>query len=114
MGENELITEEEVNMLLNSDEFDQDINSRNEKIDRIIDVKLELSVVIGRTKMKLKDILELNRGSLIELDTLASQDVEILIGDKVLAHGKVVVVDLNFGVKITKIMDQNNIVKNIF
>lgn len=114
MSENDLITKEEVDMLLNSDEFDQDLDLINEKIDRIIDIELELSVVIGRTKMKLKDILELNRGSIIELDTLASQDVEILIGDKVLAHGKVVVVDLNFGVKITKIMDHSNIVKNMF
>ncbi|WP_024621246.1 FliM/FliN family flagellar motor switch protein [Metaclostridioides mangenotii] len=83
----------------------------NENLSRILDVNLELSVIIGRTKMKLKEILSLQKGSLMELDALVDQDVEILIDDKVLAYGKVVVVDLNFGVKITSIVEGDELVK---
>ena len=123
MDNSNLISDEEAKMLLNDkvesevdgdDELaldDSEVNRNN--IQRILDLKLELSVVIGRTKMTLRDILNLHKGSLIELDTLADQDVEILIDNKVLAYGKVVVVDLNFGVKITSIVSEEDMVKSL-
>ncbi|MCC0688073.1 MULTISPECIES: FliM/FliN family flagellar motor switch protein [unclassified Clostridioides] len=123
MDNSNLISDEEAKMLLN-DKVGSEIDGDNElaldvseanrnNIQRILDLKLELSVVIGRTKMSLKDILNLNKGSLIELDTLADQDVEILIDNKVLAYGKVVVVDLNFGVKVTSIVSEEDMVKSL-
>ncbi|MCC0637060.1 FliM/FliN family flagellar motor switch protein [Clostridioides sp. ES-S-0190-01] len=123
MDNSNLISDEEAKMLLNDkiekeisgdDELALEISETNRNnIDRILDLKLELSVVIGRTKMSLRDILNLNKGSLIELDTLADQDVEILIDNKVLAYGKVVVVDLNFGVKVTSIVSEEDMVKSL-
>lgn len=123
MDNSNLISDEEAKMLLNDkvesevdgdDELALDVSEINRNnIQRILDLKLELSVVIGRTKMSLRDILNLHKGSLIELDTLAEQDVEILIDNKVLAYGKVVVVDLNFGVKITSIVSEEDMVKSL-
>ena len=123
MDNSKLISDEEAKMLLNDkvesevdgdDELALDVSEVNRNnIQRILDLKLELSVVIGRTKMTLRDILNLHKGSLIELDTLADQDVEILIDNKVLAYGKVVVVDLNFGVKITSIVSEEDMVKSL-
>lgn len=123
MDNSNLISDEEAKMLLNDkveseidtdDELALDVSEANKNnIQRILDLKLELSVVIGRTKMSLRDILNLNKGSLIELDTLADQDVEILIDNKVLAYGKVVVVDLNFGVKVTSIVSEEDMVKSL-
>ncbi|MCC0649535.1 FliM/FliN family flagellar motor switch protein [Clostridioides sp. ZZV15-6598] len=123
MDNSNLISDEEAKMLLNDknekeiggdDELALEISEVNRNnIERILDLKLELSVVIGRTKMSLRDILNLNKGSLIELDTLADQDVEILIDNKVLAYGKVVVVDLNFGVKVTSIVSEEDMVKSL-
>ena len=123
MDNSNLISDEEAKMLLNDkvesevdgdDELALDVSDVNRNnIQRILDLKLELSVVIGRTKMTLRDILNLHKGSLIELDTLADQDVEILIDNKVLAYGKVVVVDLNFGVKITSIVSEEDMVKSL-
>lgn len=123
MDNSNLISDEEAKMLLSdkneeevdeNDELAMDISENNRNnIQRILDLKLELSVVIGRTKMSLRDILNLNKGSLIELDTLADQDVEILIDNKVLAYGKVVVVDLNFGVKVTSIVSEEDMVKSL-
>ncbi len=73
-------------------------------IDLILDVPLEISVVLGRTKKSIKDILSLGTGSLIELDKLAEEPVEILVNGKRVAYGEVVVVDENFGVRITSIV----------
>jgi len=69
----------------------------------ILDVKLPLRVRIGSKKMLLKDVLGMDIGSVIELDQLANDPLEILVDDKVIAYGEVVIVDGNFGVQITHI-----------
>jgi len=73
-------------------------------IDLILDVPLDISVVLGRTKKSIQDILNLGMGSLIELDKLAEEPVEILVNGKQIALGEVVVVDENFGIRITNIV----------
>lgn len=82
-------------------------------IDLILDVPLEVSVVLGRTKKSIKDILSLGTGSLIELDKLAEEPVEILVNGKVVAYGEVVVVDENFGVRLTSIVSGAERVKTL-
>ncbi|MCR8708468.1 flagellar motor switch protein FliY [Campylobacter sp. RM5063] len=69
----------------------------------IMDVRLPIRVRIGSKKMLLKDVLTMDIGSVIELDQLANDPLEILIGDKKIAYGEVVIVDGNFGVQITEI-----------
>jgi flagellar motor switch protein FliN/FliY len=73
-------------------------------IDLILDVPLDISVVLGRTKKSIKEILNLSTGSLIELDKLAEEPVEVLVNGKSVALGEVVVVGENFGVRITSII----------
>jgi flagellar motor switch protein FliN len=82
-------------------------------IDLILDVPLEISVVLGRTKKSIKDILNLGTGSLVELDKLAEEPVEILVNGKKVAYGEVVVVDENFGVRITSIVSNSERVKSL-
>lgn len=82
-------------------------------IDLILDVPLEISVVLGRTKKNIKDILNLGTGSLIELDKLAEEPVEILVNGKKVAYGEVVVVDENFGVRITSIVSSEDRIKSL-
>ncbi len=82
-------------------------------IDLILDVPLELSVELGRTKKNIRDILALTRGSLIELNKLAEEPVDVFINGKRIAHGEVVVVDENFGVKITEIASGEDRVKSL-
>ncbi|WP_456381096.1 flagellar motor switch protein FliY [Hydrogenimonas sp.] len=77
--------------------------SEMKNIGLILDVKLPLRVRIGSKKMLLKDVLSMDIGSVIELDQLANDPLEILVDDKVIAHGEVVIVDGNFGVQITHI-----------
>ncbi len=80
------------------------VNSMPKNIDLILDVPLEVSVELGRTKKNIRDILSLSAGSLIELNKLAEEPVDIFINGKKIAYGEVVVIDENFGVKITGIV----------
>lgn len=82
-------------------------------IDLILDVPLEISVVLGRTKKSIKEILDLGNGSLIELDKLADEPVEILVNGKKIANGEVVVVDENFGVRITNVISGEERIKSL-
>ncbi|MBQ5760111.1 MAG: flagellar motor switch phosphatase FliY [Schwartzia sp.] len=78
------------------------VNDAN--IGLILDVPLQVTVELGRTKKTIKDILELSSGSIIELDKLAGEPVDIFVNGKFLAKGEVVVIDENFGVRITDIV----------
>ncbi|OOM16283.1 flagellar motor switch protein FliN [Clostridium saccharobutylicum] len=82
-------------------------------IDLILDVPLDISVVLGRTKKSIQEILNLGTGSLIELDKLAEEPVEILVNGKQIALGEVVVIDENFGVRITNIVSGAERIKTL-
>lgn len=84
-----------------------------QNIDLILDVPLNISVVLGRTKKSIKEILDLGTGSLIELEKLAEEPVEILVNGKQIAYGEVVVVDENFGVRITSIVSNVERIKSL-
>jgi len=77
------------------------VNDAN--IGLILDVPLEITVELGRTRKSIKEILELTNGSIIELDRLAGEPVDIMVNGRYLAKGEVVVIDENFGVRITDI-----------
>lgn len=78
-------------------------NDEIKNIELIKDVKLPIRVRIGSKKMLLKDVLSMDIGSVVELDQLANDSLEILVGDKVIAQGEVVIIDGNFGVQISEI-----------
>jgi flagellar motor switch protein FliN/FliY len=73
-------------------------------IDLLMDVNLRVSVQLGRATMSIREILELGPGFVIELDKLAGEPVDILVNDKPIARGEVVVVDENFGVRVVDII----------
>ena len=77
------------------------VNDAN--IGLILDVPLQVNVELGRTKKSIKEILDLTKGSIVELDKLAGETVDIMVNGKYLAKGEVVVIDENFGVRITEI-----------
>lgn len=79
----------------------------------LLDVPLQVSVELGNTRMKIKEILDLGIGSVIELDRLAGEPVDILVNGKLIAKGEVVVIDENFGVKITDIVSPLERVNNL-
>ena len=85
----------------------------NKNLARVLDIELNVSVILGRTKMALKDIFELGRGSLIELDTFENQEVEIYVNGRKIGYGQIVVIDQNFGVRITNILGEDELVKTL-
>jgi flagellar motor switch protein FliN/FliY len=72
-------------------------------IDFLLDIPLEVSVELGRTRMLIKDLLQLCQGSVVELEKLAGEPMEVLVNSKLVAKGEVVVVNEKFGVRLTDI-----------
>jgi flagellar motor switch protein FliN/FliY len=85
----------------------------DEKINFLKDLKLNVYIELGRTFMQIKDILELERGYVIELDKLASEPVDIYVNNKKIAEGEVVVIDKHFGVKIVSLTEPKNTLKGL-
>lgn len=83
------------------------------KIDMLLDLNLTLSVELGRQTMAIKDILDLQRGSVVEFDKLAGEPVDILINNKKIAEGEVVVIEKHFGVRITSLVGATERIKNL-
>jgi len=79
----------------------------------IMDVPLQVTVELGSTKMRIKEILELGVGSVIELDKLASDPVDVYVNGRLIAKGEVVVIDETFGIKITDIISPVERITNL-
>ncbi len=82
-------------------------------LDFLLDVPLEISVELGRTKMQIGDLLKLGQGSVVELEKLTSEPVDIYVNHKLMGHGEVVVVNEKFGVRLTTIVSPGERVKNL-
>jgi flagellar motor switch protein FliN/FliY len=82
-------------------------------IDFILDIPLEVTVELGRTSMLINDLLQLGQGSVIELNKLAGEPLEILVNKKLIARGEVVVVNEKFGVRLTDIVSPIERVKSL-
>lgn len=78
--------------------------TQQENIELIMDVPLEVSVVLGRTKKSIKEILEFAPGTIIELDKLAGEPIDVMVNQKLVAKGEVVVIEESFGIRITEII----------
>ena len=80
-----------------------------DNLDMIMSVPLEISVEIGRTQRKVEDILAFSKGSLVVLDKLAGDQVDLFVNGLCVARGDVVVIDDNFGVRITEVLKRNEL-----
>jgi flagellar motor switch protein FliN/FliY len=79
----------------------------NKGLDILMDVPLEISVELGRVKMLVRDIVELTTGSIVEIDKAAGEPVDVMVNGRLVARGEVVVIEDNFGVRITEILNPN-------
>jgi len=75
------------------------------KMEMLLDLTLPVSIELGRTHMLIREILDLQRGSVVEFEKLASEPVDILINGKKMAEGEVVVIEKHFGIRITNLVD---------
>ena len=87
--------------------------SMNSKIEMLLDVELPVVIRIGKTEMYLKNILKLGTGSIIQLDKVVDEPVELFVNDKLIARGEVVVVDSNFALRIIEIVSKEERIKSL-
>lgn len=85
----------------------------NKNLDILMDVKLQMTVELGRTELPIKKVLELTRGSIVELEKVAGEPVELYANGKLVAHGEVVVIQDNFGLRITNITSPDERLKGV-
>ncbi len=85
----------------------------DDKLEFLKDLQLNVYIELGRTKMQIKDVLELERGYVIELEKLASEPVDVFVNNKKIAEGEVVVIDKHFGIRITNLLETNERLKGI-
>ncbi len=89
------------------------INAPQENINMLLDVPLDVSIELGKTDLSIKRILELAPGAVVELDRMAGEPVDLLVNDKVVAKGEVVVVDENFGIRIVSLVSPEERIKSL-
>lgn len=82
-------------------------------LESILDIPVTLSMEIGRTRLSIRNLLQLNQGSVVELDRLAGEPMDVLINGTLIAHGEVVVVNEKFGVRLTDVMSPQERIKKL-
>jgi flagellar motor switch protein FliN len=95
-------------------ELDSSASSNSEnKIEMLLEVELDVTIELGRKKMSIQEVLQLGKGSIIELAKLAGEPVDIYVNQKQLAKGEVVVVDENFAIRITNLIEKSERLKSL-
>lgn len=88
-------------------------NSIESQLKYVLDIPLKVTVELGRTKILVQDLIKLHKGSVIELSKMAGESLEILVNDKVVAKGEVIVVNEKFGVRLTDIVSSTQRIRQL-
>ncbi|HRD70865.1 MAG TPA: flagellar motor switch protein FliN [Legionella sp.] len=88
-------------------------DAESEKMELILDIPVSVTVEIGRTKMTIRNLLQLNQGGIVALDRLAGDPLDVLVNGTLVAHGEVVVVNDKFGVRLTDIVSKAERIKRL-
>lgn len=89
------------------------VADKEKKMGLLLDLSLPVSIELGRTNLPIRDILDLQRGSVVEFEKLASEPVDILINGRKMAEGEVVVIEKHFAIRITSLVEASERVKNL-
>ena len=111
-GEGETAVEEQEGGT-NEEEGEKADEDKEANLDLILDIPLSVTVELGRSKMLINDLLQLGQGSVVELTKLVGDPLEVLVNDKLVARGEVVVVNEKFGVRLTDIVTPMERVKSL-
>jgi flagellar motor switch protein FliN/FliY len=82
-------------------------------LDVILDIPVTIAMEIGRTKLSIRNLLQLNQGSVVELDRMAGEPMDVLVNGTLVAHGEVVVVNEKFGIRLTDVISPSDRIKNL-
>lgn len=85
----------------------------NDKLDVILDIPVSLSMEVGRTQIPIRNLLQLTQGSVIELDRLAGEPLDVMVNGTMIAHGEVVVVNEKYGIRLTDVMSPSERIQKL-
>ncbi|CSC72292.1 flagellar motor switch protein [Vibrio cholerae] len=83
------------------------------KLDTIMDISVTISMEVGRSKISIRNLLQLNQGSVVELDRIAGESLDVMVNGTLIAHGEVVVVNDKFGIRLTDVISQTERIKKL-
>ena len=83
------------------------------KLDTILDIPVTISMEVGRTQISIRNLLQLNQGSVVELDRIAGESLDVMVNGTLIAHGEVVVVNDKFGIRLTDVISQTERIKKL-
>lgn len=93
---------------------DQEITQKEKrKLDTILDIPVTISMEVGRSNISIRNLLQLNQGSVVELDRVAGEPLDVLVNGTLIAHGEVVVVNDKFGIRLTDVISQLERIKKL-
>ena len=96
-----------------SDEKSEITGEEKRKLDTILDIPVTISMEVGRSKINIRNLLQLNQGSVVELDRVAGEPLDVLVNGTLIAHGEVVVVNDKFGIRLTDVISQVERIKKL-
>lgn len=88
-------------------------NNRDVNLEAILDVAVTLSMEVGRTRIPIRNLLQLNRGSVVELDRAAGEPLDVFVNGTLVAHGEVVVINEKFGIRLTDVISPAERIKKL-
>ncbi|MDD9154771.1 flagellar motor switch protein FliN [Aliivibrio sp. S4TY2] len=91
-------------------EFNED---ERRKLDTILDIPVTISMEVGRSHISIRNLLQLNQGSVVELDRIAGESLDVMVNGTLIAHGEVVVVNDKFGIRLTDVISQTERIKKL-
>ena len=97
-------------------EFDQETEitvEEQKRLEGILDIPVTISMEVGRSKITIRNLLQLNQGSVIELERVAGEALDVLVNGTLIAHGEVVVVNDKFGIRLTDVISQTERIKKL-
>ena len=98
------------------DELSEDApitHAEKKKLDTILDIPVTISMEVGRSQISIRNLLQLNQGSVVELDRVAGEPLDVLVNGTLIAHGEVVVVNDKFGIRLTDVISQIERIKKL-
>ena len=91
----------------------ESISSENPDLEVVLDIPVTISMEVGATQITIRNLLQLNQGSVIELDRLAGEPLDVLVNGTLIAHGEVVVINEKFGIRVTDVISPSERIKKL-
>lgn len=116
INEEKTVSDQVVNAKLDeltSEGGGESISSENPDLEVVLDIPVTISMEVGATQITIRNLLQLNQGSVIELDRLAGEPLDVLVNGTLIAHGEVVVINEKFGIRVTDVISPSERIKKL-